>query len=192
MKTKNNGRNAFIQALMLLVLVFSVACGENNTSGKKKNRNNFNNPWGNTFGGGTYIGGNGQVLNDNWLDQIALENQCALGGQRATAQMQVPANVNVGALYVGVTSFGDIGVVQNQNGVGILTLYICPRAGLTGQGSIMSQVVIENSVYCPVGQISNLDIQLQGQATQYALALRPIHIPNMGITSSICTNGMYY
>lgn len=190
MKTLNFGRNAFTTALMLLVLVFTVACGENNTSGKK--RNNINTPWGGAFGGGTYYGGNGGALGSNWLDQVAAENPCVYGGQRAQTQLQVPANVNVGALYVGVTSYGDIGIVNNQNGVGIMTLYICPRAGLTGQGSLMSQVVVENSTHCPVGQISNADLILQAQGTQYPIALRPIHIPNMGIVSSICSNGMYY
>lgn len=191
MKTLN-GKNALMKVLVLVVLVFAAACGENNTSGKNKNRNN-NYPWGGTFGGGgTFVGGNGNSLPANWLDQVAIENPCLYGGQRAQAQLQVQANVNVGALYVGVTSEGDMAIVNNQNGLPLMTLYICPRPDLTGQGTIIRQPITENSVSCPVGQISSSEVSLQGQYGQYRLNLRPIHIPNAGVVSSLCVNnGMF-
>tara|TARA_B100001971_G_C18268036_1_gene596498 strand:- start:69340 stop:69912 length:573 start_codon:yes stop_codon:yes gene_type:complete len=185
------GKKGLMQIFMLFVLVFSVACGENNTSGKKKTSSGIY-PWGNTYGGGVYSGGNGNSLPSNWLDIVAQENPCQFGGQRAQAQMQVQANVNVGALYVGVTSEGDISLVQNQGGIAMMTVYICPRPDLTGQGSITKQPITENSVYCPVGQVSASDVTLQGQYGQYYLKFAPIHIPGTDRISQLCSNGYYY
>lgn len=192
MRTLFFGKKAFMQVMMLFVLVFSVSCGENNTTGKNKNRNNSVYPWGGTFGGGTYHGGNGNQLPSNWLDVVAQQNPCQFGGQRAQAQMQVQANVNVGALYVGVTSEGDMAIVNNQNGVAVMTVYICPRPDLTGQGTITRQPITESSQFCPVGQVTASDVTIQGQYGQYYLKFAPIHIPGTDRISQLCSNNMYY
>jgi len=193
MRTQRFGmKAAFKKALMLSVLALSlVACGENNTTGKSSN--STSGTWGQFggYGGGQYYGGNGNQLPSDWLDRVGQENPCQMGGQRAQAQMAVQANVNVGALYVGVTSEGDIAVVNNENGAPTMTLFICPRPDLTGQGSITNQPITEASQYCPVGQVSASDVQLQGQYGQYYLKFAPIHIPGTNRISSICSNGMY-
>jgi len=173
-------------AIILFVASLSVGCGKNNTSGDNSSTQ-ATVGWGG-FGGGTYAGGNGNSLPSNWMDIVAQENTCYQGGTRAATSLTVNANVNVGALYVGVTSYGDISVIRNENGQSVMHMYICPRSGLNGQGNLTSQVVVENSQSCPMGQISNADIQLGSQYGQpYYLAFRPIHIQGYG-SSSLCQN----
>ncbi|MCO4754641.1 MAG: hypothetical protein KC478_09160 [Bacteriovoracaceae bacterium] len=173
-------------AIILFVASLSVGCGKNNTSGDSSSTQ-ATVGWGG-FGGGTYVGGNGNSLPSNWMDIVAQENTCYQGGTRAATSLTVNANVNVGALYVGVTSYGDISVIRNENGQSVMHMYICPRDGLNGQGNLTSQVVVENSQSCPMGQISNADIQLGSQYGQpYYLAFRPIHIQGY-VSSSLCQN----
>lgn len=178
---------ALKKVLMLSVLALMVAsCGENNTTGKK--RNNVGN-WGSFggFGGGQYYGGNGNTLPNDWMDRIAMENPCHYGGQRAQTQLQVNSTVNVGAMYAGVTSEGDIAIVNNQGGVAVMTLFICPRPDLTGQGNITRQPITEASQFCPIGQITASDVSISGQYGTYYLKFAPIHIPGTDRISSICT-----
>lgn len=177
-------------AVILFVATLSVACGKNNTSGDSSNNSNVG--WGG-FGGGVYQGGNGNSLPSNWMDIVSSENSCYQGGNRAQTSINVNAQVNVGALYVGVTSYGDIAVIRNENGQSVMHMYLCPRNGLTGQGNVMSQVVVENSYSCPIGQISNADVQLSSSYGQpYYLGFRPIHIQGTQAQSSLCNNYQYY
>lgn len=188
-------------ATFMIAASIMVSCGKNNTSGTTTDiSDNWN------IGGGVYGGGNGNQLPSNWMDVVSRENPCYFGGtQRSQAQIQINANVNVGAVYVGVTSYGDIAIVQNQGGVPTMKMYICQRAGLTGQGQVMNQnQVVENSQYCPLGQISDIDVMLGAQNQNhysgwntptnnpYQLAFRPIHIPGTGVQSSLCSNQYYY
>lgn len=181
-------------ATFMVAATIMVSCGKNNTSGTTTDQADNWNTWGDgyTLPGGTYGSGNGNQLPGNWMNVVSQENPCYQGGQRSTAQLELNINANAGGAFVGVTSYGDIAVVANQNGRTVATMYICPRYGLTGQGQFISQPVIESSPYCPIGQVSNLDVQLGSQAGQpYYLAFRPIHIPGTGYQSSLCSNQYY-
>jgi hypothetical protein len=175
---KNLRVNKFIKSLLTVALVSTlfVSCGKDNTTGKKSSNNSG------VFGAGAF--GNGS-LPSNYMNTLMQENQCAQGGQRTTVQLQLNQQVSAG-LYAGVTSFGDIAVIQNAGGGGRATLYICPRAGLQGgqtNGQLLENPIITNSVTCPIGQISRMNMILQGQ-TQYQAIFRPIDAQG----SSLCQN----
>ena len=134
-----------------------------------------------------FAGGNGTALPPNWQDIIRQENPCQYGGnQRRTVTFPVQVNANVGSMYVGVTSEGDIAYIQNQNGNITLTAEICARPDLGNGGQVSQKIVVNNSLACPVGEITEAYISLQGNYGTYTLGLRPIHVPNIGIASSLC------
>lgn len=176
--------------VLSVITMMSIACGKDNTSGKSGNNSNVN--------GGTGIynyPGYGNVYGTMSLDQILVtvgqENPCLQGGQRAYTQIPLQGiNVNVGSSHLGVSPFGDIAVVHNI-GQPVMDLLICPRAGLTGQGQLLYNPIIETSQFCPVGQITAADVMLSGQVP-YQVKFAPIHIPGTDQLSQICNNGMYY
>lgn len=187
-KAKIKGRTKL--ASIIIMALFVVGCGKNNTSGKNNDVGTVGNA-----GIGYGPGSLSHQLPGDWMNIVAQENPCRMGGQRAQTQVQVTTNVNVGGIYVGVSSFGDIAVIQNQGQAPIMTMYICPRQGLTGQGHIIDAPITENSTHCPFGQITKVDVALSSQYGTYPVAFRPIHIPNAGVYSQLCNQNqqsMYY
>lgn len=191
---KNLNKGKLLKSLLSIALLSTlfVSCGQDNKTGQSSRNSSIGSGiWGNVYNNGQYGGGNGAQLPSNFLDIIAQENTCVQGGQRSQAQITLNQNINAGSLYVGVTSYGDISVVQNRGGVATMTMYICPRAGLTGQGQLMQNPIVNISQACPVGEISRAHMVLTGQPS-YEVIFRPIHIPNSGIRSSLCNSQYYY
>lgn len=175
--------------LVLLVSLSSLlltACGGKNKSGGSKSNSTDN------WGGGTILNnGNGQTLPPNWRDIVRQENPCDQGGNRATVSFPLNgANANAGAIYVGASPFGDIAYVNNNGNQTMMTIEVCPRAGASGQGSLLSNPVLNNSYDCPVGEITAVDMVLQGQYQQYQVKFAPISVQGYK-TSSLCTGGGY-
>lgn len=161
-----------------LISLAAVSCGKDNTSGQSSNAST-------TAGIYSQYPGYGNVYGTMTLDQImtavSAENPCDQGGTRVRVQIPLQMNVNTGSSYLGVTSFGDIAVAYNQ-AQPVIDLYICPRAGATGQGQLSYNPILETSTQCPVGQISAAEVILSGQVP-YTLRFRPINSTG----SSVCT-----
>lgn len=146
MRTRENSLGLGFKKMAMLILVasFAVACGQNNTSGKSSNNNGWD------FGGGGISG----------------------GSQNGRIEIRQQLNYNVGnGVFVGVTSEGDIAIIQNNQ----MRISICQRADfIQGQGSF-SQASVGTSGYCSVNEINNLDVNLPGRYGTYRLAFRPIY-----------------
>lgn len=184
----------FLKNLAVLgaISAMAVGCGADNTSGKSGNSTAGTNGYG--TGVYNYPGyGNqyGNMTLDQMLPIIAQENPCLQGGQRSYVQIPLQGiNVNVGSSHLGVSPFGDIAVVHNV-GQPVMDLHICPRAGITGQGQLLYNPILETSQYCPVGQITAADIMLSGQVP-YQVKFAPIHIPGTDQLSQLCNMQGYY
>jgi hypothetical protein len=173
----------FFKNLVVLssLAILAVGCGNQNTSGKGSNNAPINTGI-NGFNNGQY----GQYSGQQLLSIVGNENPCVAGGQRAYVQIPVNGmNINMGSTHIGVSSLGDIAIFQN-NGAPTLDLHICQRAGATGQGQLLANPILETSQLCPVSQVTAANVVLSGQQVQYEIAFRPIHIPQVGIFSSIC------
>lgn len=165
--------------LSLSTLLLASCGGGKNTSGGKSKIDPL-------AGGGVIAGGNGQVLPSNWRNVVRQENPCISGGgTRRVVSFPVQTNANVGAIYVGVTSEGDIAYINNNNGTTTLTVEVCQRPDLGNGGQVAQKIVVNNSYYCPVGEITEAYLSLKGNYGQYTLALRPIHVPGY-VHSSLC------
>jgi hypothetical protein len=190
MKSTTSKRfSGFLKNLAAITLmgVISVGCGQSNKSGGNSSSNNGTTPPITTH---PNTGINGSTLPSNYIGVIRNENPCQEGGQRTSTQFPLQGiSVNAGAVYVGVSSYGDIAVVSNTASGPMMQLEICMRAGATGQGQMLANPVINNSDYCPVGEITAADITLQGQIPMQ-VKFAPIHVPGTYRTSSLC-NGMY-
>lgn len=172
---KRDGFSRFLKNLVVLsaVALISVSCGKDNSSGKGSSTDGYGSGIYNYAGYGTQYG---NYTLQEMMNIISQENPCAQGGTRVRVQIPLNINVNVGTPYVGVTSFGDMAVVQNQ-GQAVFEMYICPRSGANGQGQLISNPVIESSTYCAIGQITAANAVLYG-ATNYQLAFRSIQYGN--------------
>lgn len=131
-------------ALLTLSLLFLMGCGKENQSGRT-NSWNFGNPY--TSGLGTINSPFGVPYNGSNLmvNRVLQENPCVAGfggyqgmggtwgGQRIQIQQPLvnfPTVVSPGDVYVGVTSYGDVGVVAGT-ALGqppVFVGYMCPRA----------------------------------------------------------------
>ena len=187
MKAQTKKRTSTTRLFKNLVILSSLAmlaigCGNENTSGKGNNNAPINNGYGiGQYGNGQY----GQYSMQQIIEIVGQENQCAQGGQRALVQIPLNGvNVNIGNSHVGVSSYGDIAIVHN-NGAAVMDIYICQRAGVSGQGQLLANPILEASQQCPIGQITAANIVLSGQQ-QYQVAFRPIHIPSVNIYSQVC------
>ena len=187
MKKQKRVRSRFIKNLVVLTsLAFlAIGCGSDNTSGNGTNTTVDPYSYGTYPTTGTYSGQYGNYSMEQILSIVSQENTCAQGGTRAFVQVALQGvSVNMGSSHIGISSYGDIAIVHNNNG-SMMDLYICPRTGATGQGQLLQNPVIETSQYCPVGQITAADIVLSGQV-QYQVKFAPIHIPSAGRYSSVC------
>jgi hypothetical protein len=166
--------------LTLLTLLFS--CGKNNQSGKNSNSWGYTNP---------YLGGNSPLLNINSpysyggmsINQVMQQNPCRGGyngvpgytnqvyaGQRIPIQVPLtnfPTVIPPNDIYVGVTTFGDVGVVVGQaiNQPPLFVGYMCPRSfSPSGQGQLMG-VKIGSYSNCLFKPITASTVVFPGGAT---------------------------
>jgi hypothetical protein len=190
---RTRARNFFkVTTMLTLMSLLLISCGGENESGN--NRNNVN--------GYNYAGistaGNGISLPGNWLQIVHNENPCRVNsnfnGQNTSVsgkiRVVVPlqgANINAGAFYAGVTPEGDVGIVSNQGNGPVMEVFLCPRADVSGQGSLMATPVLNTSRECPIGEITAANISLQGQfGYNYNLSFAPINILGTDRRSSLC------
>ena len=172
------------QGLLLTVLSLAlISCGKNNKSGSSSSSTTTTG----TITGGTYQGGNGTVLPGNWLDVLFNENRCQYNGTREKKVINLQGiSINAGGLYIGATSNGDIAVVSNQNNQPVMDLYLCPRQGMVG-GQLLSNPIINYSSLCPMGEITQANVRLNGSNGGYSIeAFRPVHIQGTNVRSSLC------
>lgn len=128
----------FFTLTMVAVL---ASCGNDNKSGKKNNGYPGVDAYGiNQYGNGLpYQPGVSIVpttLTGLSVAQVIAENPCITGSPKYITQIQLPnfpATISQGELYVGVTSYGDVGVIQ---GTGVNTAqfvgYMCQRNSAPG------------------------------------------------------------
>lgn len=184
MKTTTRSKR-FLKNLTAIALLgmMAVGCGQSNKSGGSSSSSTTTVPPVTT---NPTVGMNGMQLPANYMNIIRTENPCVSGSQRTATQFPLQGiNVNAGAIYIGVSSYGDIATVTNTSSGPLMQLEICPRTGTNGQGQMLSNPVINNSDYCPVGEITAADITLQGQVPMQ-VKFAPIHIPGTYRSSSLC------
>lgn len=127
----------------LTLLVLLTACGQDNKSGKPKGLGGY--------GGIDMYGAGGQQYQPGMatptygqysVSQAIQENPCVGGGYQNRIQVQVqltnfPTVIPQNDVYVGVTSFGDVGaIVGTGSGAPTFIGYICPRSMASGQGQL--------------------------------------------------------
>jgi hypothetical protein len=195
MKTNRKGFR-FLKNLVILTMIafLAASCGKENESGKSSSSSN-----GNIGGFGSYGNINGANVNQ-LLNTIASENNCRSNGQygnqqinntaqRVRIQAQVQGvNPNGGAVYIGVSSYGDIVVISSATGQNVADVYACQRPGMTGQVNQASNLVIGHSSMCPVSEITAGYFNIPTQAGNFAFGVAPIHIPGTDRVSSLCNN----
>jgi hypothetical protein len=143
------------------------ACGKNNESGKKSSQWGFGNPYttGVTNVNSPYNYGGMSV------NQVMQQNTCRSGyggyggypnqnysGQRIPIQIPLtnfPTVIPPNDIYVGVTSYGDVGVVVGQavNQPPMFVGYMCPRSfSPSGQGQLMGVKIgsYSNCLFKPI------------------------------------------
>ncbi len=186
MKTQRAG-SRFLKNLFVFstVALLAVACGKENTSGDDDDSllNGYSNY-------GTYTNGNGQSVNlQEALNIVGQERRCLEGGQRTRRQIQLQGNINIGAVHMGVSTYGDIAITANQGGQAVLDIYVCPRSNQAPQQVVQaSQFILETSNSCPVAQISYGFATATIQGASFNMGFAPIHIPGTDRRSAICQN----
>lgn len=135
-----------LHLLTLALLVMLVSCGKDNESGKSNMY--YNNP----LYGGIINPNSPYSVGNISLNTIMNENPCLnnyygytnAGGTRQT--IQLPAVTVTGGpisgSYVGVTSFGDVAIVQGNGSQAVLTAYLCPRS-FAPQGPIQQTIPVK-------------------------------------------------
>lgn len=186
--------------IYLTLLTVLMACGKKNESGKT-DQYNYANPYGTGVINinSPYASQTGITVN-----QVMQENACRSGfggytninqqqpysGQRIPIQIPLtnfPSVISPNELYVGVTSYGDVGVLVGQ-GAGSPPLfvgYMCPRSFTpNGQGQLLG-VKIGSYSKCLVKPITAATVIFPGGAT--ADFRWPDGGSSMGQRFSFCT-----
>ncbi len=124
----------------ITLLAILVGCGKDNKSGKS----NGIHPWSvggmNPYTAGMQTPGYGNYS----VSQVIAENPCGgspYGAQMQRMQIQIPLQnfptmIPANDIYVGVTSYGDVGAIVGTGGQPTFVGYICPRSPATGQGQL--------------------------------------------------------
>jgi len=199
---KRTSTSRLFQNLVILssLAMLAIGCGNENTSGKGNNNAPINNGFGvGGVGGFGDYGNLGNMNSQQALNIIASENNCRSNGmygnqqingsQRVMSQVQIQgANANVNSIYIGVSTYGDIAVVQNQNGITVADLYLCQRAGMSNNVTQSSNVVLVQDNLCPFAKIDLAYFTIQGQSVQYSFGISSIHIPGTDRISQLCQN----
>ena len=193
MKTQKKGlrllKNLF---LISTVFVLAISCGKDNTSG---NSNSTTSGSTDVFGNYGQVGG---LSSSQLLNTISQENPCIGSGQFGSQQISGTQRVksqitlssvssNIGTISMGVSSYGDIAIIQNQNGQVVADLYLCPRVSMTSTVNQISNIVINHDSICPVSKIDSAYFEIQSQSGfAYRFGVAPIHIPGTNRQSSLC------
>lgn len=193
-KRENHYLKKLFMALVMSTLL--ISCGQDNESGKKK-RSSINPFGGDGYSYAGFASANGQNVN-TLLATIGNQNPCvstygytnnSAANNRVRAVVPLTnINVNAGAVHVGVTPEGDIGIVSRQGNTPVMEIYLCSRPDLTGQGHMTKQPALNTSFSCPVSEITAAEIALPTNSGfgSYLLQFAPIHIPNAGRVSQLC------
>jgi hypothetical protein len=200
MKTNKVNRKGFrfLKNLVVLSMIAFIAasCGQENQSGQSSNNDVFGN-----------FGNYGTINGTNISQAIAIvarENNCINfthnqfgnqqinpNAQRTRIRSQIQGvNVNIGAIHLGVSSFGDIAVIGNENGAVYADIYACQRPGMSGQVQQASNIIIRNSSFCPIAEIESGYFSLSTQYGVMNFGLSPIHIPGTNRVSSLCNGNL--
>lgn len=124
-------------SLVLTLLVMLTACGKDNKSGKS----NGLYPWGTSsilpYTAGMQTPGMGMYA----VSQVINENPCIASPMQQRMQVQVPLTnfptlIPANDVYVGVTSYGDVGAIVGTGAQPTFIAYLCPRSMMTGQGQL--------------------------------------------------------
>lgn len=134
-----------IQSLLLLGLL--VACGKDNKSGQNNNQYAYNNGYSgyDAYGNPVFTGYNTNLsspysYNGYSVNTILAENTCVTYPNAGRMQVQVPLtgsqynSITANDFYIGVTSYGDVGVVVGTGNGAMFVGYLCPRMSSSGQG----------------------------------------------------------
>lgn len=153
--------------VQLALLAALVSCGKDNESGKSGS--NYSNPYySNQYGSinSPYSYGSYSV------NQIFQQHPCITTGTPSQARVQVqipiqtvPMVVAPNDIYVGITSFGDVGVlVGKPNGQAIFVGYICQRGYTYSQGASINLVDLDygSKSICAFKPLTRATIMLQG------------------------------
>jgi hypothetical protein len=133
-----------IHAVLLLGLV--VACGKDNKSGQS-NEYAYNNGYSgyNAYGQPNFTGYSNISSPYSYggysVNTILNENPCMNYQSVGRIQIQVsltsfPSVISSGDTYVGVTSYGDVGVIVGTGAAPLFVGYICPRTVSSGNGQL--------------------------------------------------------
>lgn len=160
--------------LILTLLAVMASCGKDNKSGK----GNYGLNSLNTYGayGGTSISYNGASL-----QQVINENPCVGGYNnnsrlRSTSGAAVNSVIPNGDVYVGVTSFGDVGVLVGTPNGPVFEAYICPRSAMSAQAGAAQGITLLPYTNCafkamnaklplPDGTVANFRAMDYGSST---------------------------
>lgn len=145
-----------LNLLHLALLTALVACGKDNKSGQSNDQWAYNNPY--SYGQSPIANINSPYSYGNiQVNQVMAENPCVSGyggmtgypgaqpyqGQRIPISIPLtsfPTVISPNDIYVGVTSYGDVGVVVGQaiNQPPLFVGYMCPRSfAPNGQGQLL-------------------------------------------------------
>lgn len=125
---------------------------------------------------GLPVGAQGNSL--QYLQVVRQENPCRNQATRRTASFPLQnVRANNGD-YIGVSPFGDIAIVSVNNGQAHMNLEICQRAGTSGKGRVTRNPVLNLSRYCPIGEISALDVVLEGYPAM-GIAFAPVFVADV-------------
>ena len=137
--------------LPLLALTLLASCGNDNKSGKSSW--SYSDPY---LGGISGVPSYGNYSVTTLLNSIP----CWASGSNTTSgyhgrqQMQQQLTgfdsvVPNGDIYVGATSYGDVGVLMGQgNNAPIFVAYLCPRSFTNFQGSVISNIRTATKTNC--------------------------------------------
>lgn len=117
--------------LFILTLAFAVSCGKDNKSGT--NNNSLSNPYcATTACSYSQLSGLNTSYNGVSIQSVVQQNVCITGSAsrlQYSTQVALPYVVQTGDVYVGVTSYGDVGViVGNGSNTATFTAYLCARS----------------------------------------------------------------
>lgn len=139
--------------LSLIALSLVVACGKDNKSGKKDS-------WTYTD---TYLG---NVSTPTSLQAVFDAVPCLGGTGRAGMEFLLTGFQTVvpaGDIYVGITSYGDIAVIQgNGTSAPRFVAYLCSRDFTNPQGSVLSNVRLGSYSNCQFKPITSASLVFPG------------------------------
>lgn len=134
--------------LPLLALTLLASCGNDNKSGKSSW--SYTDPY---LGGISGVPSYGSYSVQTVLDTVpCLSSNFGLGTVRQQMQQQLTgfsSTIPSGDMYVGITSYGDVGVLLGQgNNAPVFIAYLCPRNFTNYSGSTISNIKIATQTNC--------------------------------------------